>query len=608
MEEEAVYINALKYYKSNIEKSKNEISNMESNITKVGWSRLVIVIIMIALGYFLYSKNSLIPLILSEVLLIATFIVVATYHNKLINKKEKVERFLEINEKGVKRINGEFKSIEDDGSEYINDSHPFSSDIDIFGKSSLFQLINDTLTKGGREKLVKSLSLEKLPSKEEIHNKQKGIEELGKKIEWRQELLVRGKSKLKSKKREVNELEALLKWSNSSSKKRGSKKLIAYIFIALTFASIVSAILKFITPSYVLLFLMVNFVVIKLLTKDYKEDILLINDIKGTVKSYSEILKMIENEEFDSEYLKGIKKKLNNSEGISCSEEMKKLSNLLDWVGDSSSNAYYLILNILIFSDVFIMENLEDWKKKNSKELENWLDVMSEIDSLVSISNLYFDFEDWNFPSISDKKEIRGKKIGHPLIGERAVRNDYSLSDGKRVTLITGSNMSGKSTFLRTIGLNLLLSYIGAPVYSEEFTCGIFNIYTCMRTKDNLEESISSFYAEILRIKILIEATKRGEDVFFLLDEIFKGTNSVDRHTGATELINQLIDGGAMGLVSTHDLELCDLEEHDSRIENYNFREYYENNKIKFDYKLRRGKSETQNAIHLMKLAGIEFK
>lgn len=608
MEEEAVYINALKYYKNNIEKSKNEISNMESNITKVSWSRLVIVIIMIALGYFLYSKNSLIPLILLEVLLIAAFIGVATYHNKLISKKEKLERFLEINEKGVKRINGEFKSTEDDGSEYINDSHPFSSDIDIFGKSSLFQLINDTLTKGGREKLVKSLSLKKLPSKEEIHNKQKGIEELGKKIEWRQELLVRGKSKLKSKKREVNELESLLKWSNSSSKKRGSKKVIAYIFIALTFTSIVSAILKFITPSYVLLFLMLNFVVIKFLTKDYKEDIILINDIKGTVKSYSEILKMIEDEEFDSEYLKGIKKKLNNSEEISCSEEMKKLSNLLDWVGDSSSNAYYLILNILIFSDVFIMENLEEWKMKNSKELENWIDVMSEIDSLVSISNLYFDFENWNFPSILDKKEIRGKKIGHPLIGERAVRNDYSLSDGKRVTLITGSNMSGKSTFLRTIGLNLLLAYIGAPVYSEEFTCGIFNIYTCMRTKDNLEESISSFYAEILRIKILIEATKRGEDVFFLLDEIFKGTNSVDRHTGATELINQLIDGGAMGLVSTHDLELCDLEEHDSRIENYNFREYYENNKIKFDYKLRKGKSETQNAIHLMKLAGIEFK
>ena len=167
--------------------------------------------------------------------------------------------------------------------------------------------------------------------------------------------------------------------------------------------------------------------------------------------------------------------------------------------------------------------------------------------------------------------------------------------------------MSGKSTFLRTLGVNLLLSYIGAPVCADKFSCGIMNIYTCMRTKDNLEESISSFYAEILRIKILIEACKRGEKIFFLLDEIFKGTNSKDRHTGAIVLIKQLIQYGGVGLVSTHDLELCDLEKENKNIINYNFREFYENDKIKFDYILRKGKSETQNAIHLMKLAGIEI-
>ena len=308
------------------------------------------------------------------------------------------------------------------------------------------------------------------------------------------------------------------------------------------------------------------------------------------------------------QYLKEIKSKLKSGTKNSCGEEMKKLSNLLDWIGDSSGNAYYLIINVFIFSDVFIVENLETWREQNSKELEVWIDVISEIDALMSISNVYFDFEEFKFPKISDKKEVKGKAIGHPLLGEKAVRNNYSLSGNKKVTLITGSNMSGKSTFLRTIGLNLVLSYIGAPVFSDDFTCGIFNIYTCMRTKDNLEENISSFYAEILRIKILIEASKKGEDVFFLLDEIFKGTNSLDRHVGATELIKQLINSGAIGLVSTHDLELCDLEKYDNRIENYNFREYYEDNKIKFDYKLRVGKSETQNAIHLMKLAGIEFK
>ena len=167
--------------------------------------------------------------------------------------------------------------------------------------------------------------------------------------------------------------------------------------------------------------------------------------------------------------------------------------------------------------------------------------------------------------------------------------------------------MSGKSTFLRTIGINLVLSYVGAPCAAEKFSASIMSIYTCMRTKDNLEESISSFYAEILRIKLLIEACKRGEKVFFLLDEIFKGTNSKDRHTGATVLVKQLADNGAMGLLSTHDLELCDLEEEMKEVENYNFREYYKDDKIHFDYKLRPGKSVTQNAVYLMKLAGIEI-
>ena len=168
--------------------------------------------------------------------------------------------------------------------------------------------------------------------------------------------------------------------------------------------------------------------------------------------------------------------------------------------------------------------------------------------------------------------------------------------------------MSGKSTFLRTIGFNMILTYLGLPTFSKGFKCGISNIYTCMRTQDNLEENISSFYAEILRIKLVIEAAKSGEKVFFLLDEIFKGTNSNDRHDGARILIEQLVKLQGVGLVSTHDLELCNLEKEKSWLVNYNFREYYKENKINFDYVLRRGKSETQNAKHLMKLAGIDIE
>ena len=172
---------------------------MEKSITTIGWSRLLIVVLMIVLGYVLYRQYKISMFIGGEVLLFAILVGVVIYHNKIINNKIKIVRFLEINEKGVKRINGEFRTIEDDGSEYIDDSHPFSSDIDIFGKSSLFQLINDTLTKGGRERLVSYLSLRKLPTKESVEKKQEAIKELGEKISWRQELLVKGKTIIKNK-------------------------------------------------------------------------------------------------------------------------------------------------------------------------------------------------------------------------------------------------------------------------------------------------------------------------------------------------------------------------------------------------------------------------
>jgi DNA mismatch repair ATPase MutS len=174
------------------------------------------------------------------------------------------------------------------------------------------------------------------------------------------------------------------------------------------------------------------------------------------------------------------------------------------------------------------------------------------------------------------------------------------------VLLITGSNMSGKSTYLRTAGINLVLAYAGAAVCAKEFACDVFNIYTCMRISDNIEKNTSSFYAELLRIKEIVDESKTNK-VFFLLDEVFKGTNSQDRHEGAKILIKKLIENKAVGLVSTHDLELGVLEkESDSEIRNYHFKEYYEDNKIYFDYKINTGISTTKNAMYLIKMIGID--
>ena len=593
---------ALSFYEGEISKYEEKIKNINGVITKISTLRLIIAIMAVLLAYYFYKGESIAYLISSIVISVGIFIVVAYYHNKRIQEKREYEIYININRNGINRIKGTFKEREDKGEEFLSDEHPFASDLDIFGRNSLFQMINSTKTKFGRAKLSQMLNLNAIPSREEILKKQEAINELGKKVEWRQRLEVKSTIK-KSGTKDINEL---LEWANRKSEIKPLFKIVPYLFIAITMISIVLVVLKVLPISYVILVFMINYLVVKILTKDLVQIIKLFDKHKKDIEAYTNLLILIENENFDSVLLKELKNKMNSS-GKSCVEEMKALKKLVDWLGDSSSNAYYLLLNVTVLSDTFILRNLEEWRRLNGHKLEAWLNVMGEFEALSSISNLSFDFDEWSYPTISNLDVVEGINIGHPMLGERAVVNSFTLNHDSKVALITGSNMSGKSTFLRTIGLNLLLSYIGAPTCSNGFTCGVFSIYTCMRTKDNLEESISSFYAEILRIKILIEAAKNGEKVFFLLDEIFKGTNSKDRHEGAQVLINQLVNNNAMGLVSTHDLELCDLEKTKKWIKNYNFQAYYEKNNIKFDYKLREGRSKTQNAVHLMKLAGIEF-
>ncbi|MGL4772051.1 MAG: MutS-related protein [Clostridium sp.] len=593
----------LEFYEKKVSEIKALKDESNKKLLLFSYIRGIMFIAFSVIAYFIYKQGFKLTFILLELSIVCLFMAIVLIHQKEVERRRKLNILNRLNEDGIKRVKGEFSSFEDNGEEFIDEKSAFTNDLDVFGKNSLFQLINTTITVEGRKVLYEILSLKREYSKEEIEENQKAIQELGDNIAWRQNFYVEGSTKTNKN----NDAIEFIKWSVNKTKRNSGAIFISYLFIAITLISIGLSIAKILPPSYVILVLMINFVVIKALSKNAREDIDLLYKSKNAIKANARLLALIENEEFKSKALKDIKGEI-TSQDKTCTKEMKRISNIVDWIGDSKGNAFYFLMNIVFFSDIFIMKNAWEWRERNGSKVAIWLSIVGEIDALNSISNLHFDFGSWTYPTISNDMMVEGKSIKHPLIGERAVGNSYNLSNGKKVTLITGSNMSGKSTFLRTIGINLLLSYIGAPVSADEFKCGKMNIYTCMRTKDNLEESISSFYAEILRIKLLLEATKSGEKVFFLLDEIFKGTNSKDRHTGATVLIKQLIKEGAIGLVSTHDLELCDLEESIKEIDNYNFREYYKDNKINFDYKLRKGKSETQNAIHLMRLAGIDFK
>lgn len=591
------------FYKNKIEENKRILNDLEKILVIYSIVRLVIVTLCIAVLYFQYKSNNIMGMIFTFLISLAVFLGVAFFHNNKLNYKNKLLILLEYNENGLKRINGEWKTFNDIGDEYINKEHKFSKDLDIFGKNSLFQWINTTNTMFGRKALAEKLNINYSLNRLSIENEQKAIQELSSKRDFATNLFV---DSYELKKNKNSNIEGLLSWAKEKKTSRLTIKYIPYFFIASTTIFIILALTKKMPSSYLLLVFAINYLVVKLLTRNLSHVIDLFISNKSKVNQYSNLLSLIQDEEFNSYKLRDLKRKLADS-NLDCKKEMKKLKNIINWMGDSVSNAYYLVINVLFLSDIFILNNLEEWKEKNGEHLEGWLNIMGEVEALVSLSNLAFENPNWTYPKISADKVIVAKSLGHPMLGKKAVVNDFNLNNEKRVALITGSNMSGKSTFLRTIGFNMILAYLGLPTFSEEFKCGIYNVYTCMRTEDNLEESISSFYAEILRVKLLIDAGKRGEDVFFLLDEIFKGTNSTDRHDGAKILIDQLVKSGAIGLVSTHDLELCELEDTRKWLINFNFQEYYEKNKIMFDYKLRKGISKTHNAKHLMKLAGIEI-
>ena len=588
------------FYENRKNEGKKIYKEIANNCNMVSFLRLVTFMIFIASCFSIYyiGKNYLIYGVL--IISIVLFIYFVYLHSKKLEEKVRREKYIEINEEAMQRIDGGWKSFQDTGSEFLNIKHPFVNDLDIFGDHSLFQWVNTTKTSYGRKKLASLLSLNELPIKEEIYERQQAVKELGINIDFRQKLQVEGSLKDSA----LGDTGNFIQWCKGKNENiLGSFMKIAMILLPVVFLSV--TFLYFFTDYIISIFPVsigiLNFLVLKLGTKERNEALDIVYELKSSIYTYFNMIKIVEDETFHSNKLTKIKSRLINDE-FNFTEEMKELNSIANKIADRK-NMIYIIINVALLWDYHLLTRLEYWRRKNSERLERWLEALGEIEALCAIANISGDNPNWTYGEITEDLSLEGENVSHPLLGERAVANSFSLNNNNRIMLVTGSNMSGKSTFLRTIGINTIFTYVGAPVNGTAYKCPILNIYTCMRIGDNLEENISSFYAEILRIKSLINATDNGERVLFMLDEIFRGTNSKDRHTGAEILINQLSEKTAIGLVSTHDLELCDLEE----VIKYNFREHYENNEIKFDYKLRKGKSTTRNAIYLMKMAGINI-
>ncbi|MDD2235457.1 MAG: DNA mismatch repair protein MutS, partial [Desulfitobacteriaceae bacterium] len=538
------------------------------------------------------------------ILFAAAFIYLVVRHEKLINSIKYVTVLRDINTCSLKRLKGEWNTFADDGRDFMDSSHSYSEDLDIFGKNSLFQWINTANTFIGRRRLSELFS-GVIGNSDDIRNRQEAVNELAKMLSWRQRFLAEGMLK----KGEMCDPRKLIRWARESSEFFRNFWVIFIIRVCpiITLILVVTGLVMNKVPWYLpVAALIVQFALLSYKVKERYRMFSIAENYADDLKVYYKMIKLFEKQRFKSPHIKKIKKEIKDKNGLEVFKQVDKLSSIIDAIADRR-NLFYVFINILALWDFQNIIALERWKQKSGPVLIKWFDALGRIEALASLAVIRFENPDWVMPVICDGNEsiIETKGIGHPLLTEKRTYNDFTIDNKVKVLLITGSNMSGKSTLLRTAGINLVMAYAGAPVCARWFRATLMEIGTCMRVSDNLRENISSFYAELLRIKKIITEAETGKRVFFLLDEIFKGTNSLDRHTGAKVLINKLSLTGSIGLVSTHDLELCELERQNERIANYHFQEYYKDGRICFDYKLRPGPSTTRNALYLMQLAGI---
>ena len=580
------------------------MENLTQTINRLSNIRLVSFLAGSGLAIFFYLNQSTSLGISMVTLTVLAFAILVVRHQTLKRRQSYIRQLYENYDHALKRLVGEWKSFSDLGEDFKDPAHPYSDDLDLFGLGSLFQWINTAKTFRGRETLNEWLS-EPPAEIDLILKKQAAIKEVARNLAWRQRFLADAGMTQST----LSSPAAIIEWAKTfdSSYLRVRVHIIAR---ALPIITILFLLLYLMTSRISFWYPLIGVVIQSLILLMGKQRGKVLNAVysnRESLKTYETMLDRFEKRSFQSDYLQSLKKGLRDRDGQSASEQIRKLARLADLIANRN-NAMFLIINILTLWDIQCMIALESWKEKSGRSLGQWINAIAELEALSSLSIIHFEHSDWGFPVISSEDSgIIAVKLGHPLLKD-SVCNDVSIEKHSGILLITGSNMSGKSTLLRTVGINLVLAYTGAPVYAQSFSCSRLQIYTCMRVSDNLGENISSFYAELLRIKQIVSATRTDKRIFFLLDEIFKGTNSQDRHAGAKVLIRQLSKVGAIGMVSTHDLELGELErESEQKIRNYHFREYYTNDQIQFDYKLRAGISTTRNAMYLIKMAGIDI-
>ncbi|MGO8699552.1 MAG: MutS-related protein [Limisphaerales bacterium] len=519
-------------------------------------------------------------------------------HDRILDKRDAARRMVGFYERGLDRLRDRWAGKGSAGTEFLDKQHPYAIDLDIFGTGSLFELINIAQTQAGRAMLAQWLLQRAAPG--EVEARQTAVAEMRSKLDLREELAMRADDP-----RAHIDTNALVTWAALPPHPPGKLERIAALGL----------------PLITWALLLLGDFRLSALAFGAQCALALVNRSRtnktlASMKSpardlwwLAELLSRLESESFRAPRLQELQAKW-KSGGVSASASLRRLARVVDCLDTRNNFAVALIGPFLLLITQFAFA-LEAWHARHGAMIEDWLMALGEMEALSSLAGYAYEHPADVFPEWMDKSAsplIEAQGLAHPLIAEsRAVRNDILLDSHRPLHVVSGSNMSGKSTWLRAIGVNLVLGMAGAPVRARAFRMTPLRIGASIRTVDSLQEGVSRFYAEIKRLRQIIQLTEQPPPLVFLIDEVLGGTNSHDRQIGAAYIVKALVQRGALGLITTHDLALTQVaEEVKPPGANFHFEDQLANGKLSFDYRLRPGVVKKSNALDLMRSIGLD--
>ncbi|HIX21888.1 MAG TPA: DNA mismatch repair protein MutS, partial [Candidatus Parabacteroides faecavium] len=567
----------------------------------IGTIRLLLVIGALLMLYGFHQEGWYI--IMGIILLFGLpFIGLMIFHNRLFFRRKYIDTQSELLVNEQKGLDLDYQAF-DGGSEFIEGEHSFSLDLDLFGNKSLFQAINRTVTVEGKKRLATWLK-QPLDQKNDIYQRQEAIQELSKQPKQFQSFYTNGKM-TQEESNSLHKMEDLIQESSFFSQS-SFWKIMIWIIPSGWILLVIGSVMAGIAEKWFGIYAAFSFVIAYWRAKEVNRLYQAVNKMELIFNGYANLIKCIEEREFSSPLLQQLKQcfKRNN---LSASESLKQLSHHIGALNQRFSLAGVL-LNLFCLRDIRHAIALERWRLQHQSDMLSWIETLGIFDAFYSLGNFAFNHPKYIYPEIADTYfQMQGKGLGHPLMKPNiCVTNDIDIPQKPWFLIITGANMAGKSTYLRTIGVNYLLACTGLPVCAEKLVVYPAHLVTSLRTSDSLSENESYFFAELKRLKMIIDRLQTGEKLFIILDEILKGTNSIDKQKGSLALMKQLVANQSCGIIATHDLVLGTLEqEFPKQIKNYCFEADIQNDELSFSYRMRPGIAQNMNACFLMKKMGI---